>query len=128
MNVYLYLAAIQHLEDQRGERETDEWDNQRNDDVVDAEDARASDELVLRCAVYKTVPDSGQRQQTAQQNSQTDETMDSSTVSAMWRVDGRQQQMILAQLLIKFHRELDAEPRQLSIVYNSVLEVQLQLH
>ena len=52
--------------------------------------------------------------------------MNSSTGSAPWRIERRQQDVIRGQLVSKFCRELDTEPRQLSIVYNAPLKVRLQ--
>ena len=80
---YLSLAAMKHLEQQRGKQEAEECDDYSNCSITDAENAGARHQLVMRRRVDQTVPESGHRQHTGQQNSKTDEVMDSSTGGAL---------------------------------------------
>jgi len=80
---HLFVAAVKDLEQQRGKQTADECDDRWDTSISDAEDAGASHQLVLRCCVDATVPDSGRRQKTGDQYSQTDELMDSSTSCAL---------------------------------------------
>jgi len=69
-------------------------------------------------------PDGSQRQQTGQEKRKTDATMKSRTGGRVRRVDGRQQDMVLEQLVTQFHRELGAEPRPLPIICSNTKKYQ----
>ena len=74
-HTYLCFVAVKDLEQQRGKKEADECDDYRDCDVTATEDADASHQLIVRCGVDATEPERAQRQQTYQQNYETDKAM-----------------------------------------------------
>jgi len=82
---------MKDLKWQRCKQEADKCDNQGDGDVIISEDAGASHQFRVSAAV----PDSGQRQQTGEQDRQTDDMMHSRTGTALWRVNCRQQNVLV---------------------------------